>query len=299
MPKEHDDDAILIEDEDLDKSFSILEDIAKGLGDEEGDEEENVEDRDETNVDADADEGGDAEGEEDAEGDEEDEDDEETQKSMKQKGKRKGIGQDAMGYQKHQKPKGKMLHKGKKKKKSLKKMGKPHDDDEDMQYSHADTLLGDSDVEQLTDVSDFLSGLVGKTAECMDNIHKSLSEEIENRQEGQNQFNFALAKGMKALATELAGIKKGLSVISGRPVSTFKSAVKPLEKSQGKAGADAGKTDFEKAGFASGDEAINKGLGALFDKGECQAVDIIKFESSGEINQALRVKALKEVGIGA
>lgn len=169
----------------------------------------------------------------------------------------------------------------------MKKMG-DHGDMNKMKYSQADdsdqenellkSFQQDGQLKKAIDVSDFLKSLVEKTTDHLSavdgRLEKSFSHLLEIV-ESQNTF-------IADMATKYEGLQKSFNEVLAQPMGGPRSlghAVSPVGRGPG----DLNKSQFSQDPAQLRKSILNK-MTLACEKGEIRDVELIKFESTGEIS---------------
>ena len=156
-------------------------------------------------------------------------------------------------------------------------------DDKEISKSLADHAQDNSVVREGLEVSSFLSGWSETVSKSLDSVEGRLAKSIAQGTERQESFNEALAKALGDLGTAVSAVVQRVEQVESQPASAPKSVmggqVQVVEKSMGGASDPASNLDKNQ---------INTAMESLVKSGEMDPFEVLRFDSSGELKPEIR-----------
>jgi len=180
--------------------------------------------------------------------------------------------------------------------------GKSQQAPQDMGKSFAQAVQDNDTLQKGIEVSDFLLEMVKSFALGLENVSRRLEAHVDSRfgqfASEQGDFNKSLAEAVANIGYGVGALSKGIedagqqpagapkSQLRAVPAGTAPQGVQPLSKGQG-----------------NPLEGITKSqvldtMTAMMEKGQCAPLDVVKFETTGDLNPAIRDQIAKSLSGG-
>lgn len=162
------------------------------------------------------------------------------------------------------------------------KVEKSKEEDKEISKSLADHAQDNSVVREGLEVSSFLSGWSETVSKSLDSVEGRLQKSIAQGSARQEGFNEGLAKAMSDLGNAVAAVVQRVEQVesqpAGAPKSVMSGQVQVVEKSL------AGSEPSE----ALNKSQINVAMESLVKSGDLDPFEVLRFDSSGELKPEIR-----------
>lgn len=156
-------------------------------------------------------------------------------------------------------------------------------DEKEVEKSLTDYASDNEEVAKGLEVSSFLQGWAEVQAETISAVESRLAKSIAGAAEEQNSFNSDLAKSVSQLAEVLTIQAQRIEQLESTPARGPKSA-QAVEKSFGAGG------EVAPQGELLTKSQVSDALTEMVQKGDLPAVEVVKFESTGQLSADLDAK---------
>ena len=180
--------------------------------------------------------------------------------------------------------------------------GKGQPPAQDMGKSFAQAVQDNDTLQKGIEVSDFLLEMVKSFALGLENVSRRLEAHVDSRlgqfASEQGDFNKSLAEAVANIGYGVGALSKGIEDAGQQPAGAPKSqlravpagaapqGVQPLSKGQGNPLEGITKSQVLDA------------MTTMMEKGQCAPLDVVKFETTGDLNPAIRDQIAKSLSGG-
>lgn len=183
--------------------------------------------------------------------------------------------------------------------------GKSQQAPQDMGKSFAQTVQENDTLQKGIEVSDFLLEMTKSFALGLENISRRLEAHVDSRfgqfASEQGDFNKSLAEAVANIGYGVGALSKSVDDAGNQPAGAPKSQLRAVPGGAAPA-APQGVQALSK-GQGNPLEGITKSqvldaMTTMMEKGQCAPLDVVKFETTGDLNPAIRDQIAKSLSGG-